>query len=40
MANTTEKEAPARLNIDGRESEVVTLPAHSFNTFTLAPAKP
>lgn len=36
VANMSKTNQPVALNIDGRQSEVVTLPAHSFNTFTLA----
>ena len=36
MANSANEALPVRLCVDGRESEAVTLPAHSFNTFTLA----
>ena len=37
LANTTANDQPIALNIDGRQSEVVDLPAHSFNTFTMPP---
>src|SRR5207249_2227509 len=37
MGNTADKEFAVALNIDGRQSAVVTLPAHSFSTFTLSP---
>jgi glucosylceramidase len=37
-ANLTKTDQPVSLNIDGHQSDVVTLPAHSFNTFTLAAA--
>jgi glucosylceramidase len=36
MNNPTDKDQPIALNIDGRQSEVIKLPEHSFNTFTLS----
>ena len=39
MANTGAKDQPVRLNVDGRESDLAVLPAHSFSTFTLAPSR-
>jgi glucosylceramidase len=35
VANMSKTDQPVALNIDGRQSEVVALPAHSFSTFTL-----
>jgi glucosylceramidase len=35
LANTDKVDHPVALNIDQKQSDVVTLPAHSFNTFTL-----
>ena len=35
MGNSSDTDGAIALNIDGRQSDVVTLPAHSFNTFTL-----
>ena len=36
MGNSANDPLPVRLHIDGKQSAVVTLPAHSFSTFTLA----
>lgn len=36
MGNSSNSDLPVVLNIDGKESSPVTLPAHSFNTFTLS----
>jgi glucosylceramidase len=35
MGNSANMDLPVTLNIDGRQSDVVTLPAHSFNTFVI-----
>ena len=35
LANPSKDNLPVNLSIDGRQSETVTLPAHSFDTFTL-----
>lgn len=35
LDNSANKDFPVALNIDGRQSEVITVPAHSFSTFTL-----
>ena len=40
IGNTAATDQPVRLNIDGAETDAVLLPAHSFNTFTLAPRGP
>ncbi len=37
LANSANVEHAVTLNIDGRSTSPVSLPAHSFNTFTLAP---
>ncbi len=36
MGNSSNTDLPVALNIDGNSSQTVTLPAHSFNTFTLS----
>ena len=38
VANTAKVDYQLAFNIDGKQSEVITLPAHSFNTFTLPAA--
>ena len=37
MANQSEKAEPVAIAIDGSQSEVVTLPARSFDTFSYSP---
>jgi glucosylceramidase len=37
MANTSDQDRPIAVAIDGRQSAVVNLPAHSFNTFSYPP---
>ena len=39
MENSTDTDLPVALNIDRKQSEVVTLPAHSFSTFVMPPAQ-
>ncbi|RYX82901.1 glycosyl hydrolase family 30 [bacterium] len=36
VGNSANTDLPVSLNIDGRESQSITLPAHSFNTFTVS----
>jgi glucosylceramidase len=37
MVSSADKDFPVALNIDGRQSGVIMIPAHSFNTFVLPP---
>ncbi len=37
MGNSANTDQPVVLNIDGKQSATMTLPAHSFNTFTWSP---
>lgn len=37
MGNSANIDLPVVLDLDGKESQTITLPAHSFNTFTYSP---
>jgi O-glycosyl hydrolase len=39
LENSADTDLPVALNIDRKQSEVVTLPAHSFSTFVMPPAQ-
>jgi O-glycosyl hydrolase len=40
LGNSADSDRPVTLNINGMQAGPVTLPAHSFNTFTLAAKRP